>query len=30
MGDLLLTFRLKATAEDKSPGPLFTATGLAY
>lgn len=25
-----LMFRLKATAEGKSPGPLFSATGLAY
>ncbi len=25
-----LMFRLKATAEGKSPGPLFTADGLAY
>ena len=25
-----LMFRLKATAEDKSPGPLFSATGIAY
>jgi hypothetical protein len=25
-----LMFRLKAAAEDKSPGPLFSATGMAY
>lgn len=25
-----LMFRLKATAEGKTPGPLFSATGLAY
>jgi hypothetical protein len=25
-----LMFRLKAAAEGKTPGPLFTATGLAY
>jgi uncharacterized protein YndB with AHSA1/START domain len=25
-----LMFRIKATAEGKTPGPLFTATGLAY
>jgi hypothetical protein len=25
-----LMFRLKATAEGKTPGPLFSATGMAY
>jgi hypothetical protein len=25
-----LMFRLKATAEGKSPGPLFSSTGMAY
>jgi hypothetical protein len=25
-----LTYRLKATAEGKAPGPLFSAAGMAY